>query len=209
MIPLILFALLLQPAQRASLNCADTGSSAAAAETQPVRGPGGAVAVLKVSSADDHSKNSHECNAEYQLLFTSAGTRTPVVVDLEQSDGEYGRSLSLHLEGFSQDGKHVFGVLSEGGRYAITLVFDYDTARGQVQLIDLPKEFMGSSVCPTALSVTGTDEKGEIALELNSASGCAPKRRLLLDPISHKLQNLSQTTTILSLYKSESQAPAR
>ena len=208
MITLILFALLLQPAQQVSVSCANTGEQAAAAETQPVRGPGGAAAVLKVSSTDDHSKNSHDCMAEYQLLFTPAGTSAPVVVELTQSDAEYGRNLTLHLDGFSQDGKHVFGLLSEAGKYPITFLFDYDTARGQAQLIDLPKKFMGTVGCGTTVSVMGTDGMGLIALELNSVNACAPQHRVLLDPVSHRLQDLSPATTIRSLYKSESSAGA-
>src|SRR5690242_14796663 len=206
MITLILFVLLLQPAQQVSVSCANKGEQAAAAETQAVRGPGGAAAVLKVSSTDDHSKNSHECMAEYQLLFTPAGTSTPVVVELTQSDAEYGRNLTLHLDGFSQDGQHVFGIFSEGGKYANSFLLDYNTTARQVQLIDLPKKFMGTIGCGLTVSVMGTDEKGLIALELNSVNGCAPQRRVLLDPVSHRLQDRSPTTTIRSFYKSESSA---
>jgi hypothetical protein len=199
-LPILLSALLL-PAQQASMNCADTGTQVAAAQTQPVRGPDGVLAVLKVSTADDHSKNSHDCNAQYQLLFTPAGANAPVVVDLLTSDADYSRSLSLRLDGFSQDGKHVFGIFSEAGKYPTTFLFDYDTTVGQVQLTDLTKQFIGTNMCGTTFSVIGTSENGVIALELNSANGCVPKRRFLLDPISRKLQNVPQRTTILSLYK--------
>jgi hypothetical protein len=49
-----------------------TGANIAATETLAVRGPAGASAVLKVSTAHDHSKNSHDCNADYKLVVTPA-----------------------------------------------------------------------------------------------------------------------------------------
>ena len=185
------------------MNCVDTGSQAAATQTESARGPGGSVAILKVSTADDHSKNSHECNAQYQLLFTPAGANAPVVVDLISSDAEYGRTLSLQLDGFAQDGKHVFGIFSESGKYANASLFDYNIADGQVQLVDLTKKFLGARECRTTFSVIGTTGNGGIALELNSANGCVPKRRFLADPVSQTVQNLSRTTIVFSLYKSE------
>src|SRR6266581_9348661 len=63
LLPILLAASLL-PVQQTSMKCVDTGAEIAAAQTQPLAGPGGASAQLKVSTADDHSKNSHECNAE-------------------------------------------------------------------------------------------------------------------------------------------------
>src|ERR1700693_2630757 len=99
LLPLLL-AVSLLPAQQASVHCVDTGTETAASRTQPLHGPGGVVAVLKVSTADDHSKNSHDCNAEYQLLIMPAGARTPVVVDLLTSDADYDRIISLRLDGF-------------------------------------------------------------------------------------------------------------
>jgi hypothetical protein len=101
----ILFATLILPAWQASTHCVDSGADTATTQTQPLSGPGGASAVLKVSTADDHSKNSHECMAEYQLGFTPAGGGAPVYVDLIASDADYDRIISLRLYGFSQDGK--------------------------------------------------------------------------------------------------------
>jgi hypothetical protein len=191
------------------VNSANTGEQVAPAETQPVRGPGGAMAVLKVSSTDDHSKNSHECSAEYQLLFKPPSASAPLVVDLLITDAEYGRNLMLQLEGFSQDGKHVFGIFSEDGKYANSSLFDYDTTARQVQIIDLTKLFFGSQQCRTTFSVMGTSENGVIAVELNSVNGCVRKRLFLLNPVSRMVQNPSRTTAILGLYKPESPTGAQ
>ncbi len=187
------------------MKCVDTGAEIAAAQTQPLAGPGGASAQLKVSTADDHSKNSHECNAEYQLLITPAGGGPPVVVDLNASDAEYDRIISLRLDGFSQDGKRIFGILSEAGRFPSTTLFDYGTTNSKARLIDLTKLFLGTAWCSTTFDVIGTTESGAIALELNSINKCVPKRRVLLDPIS--LQPLPRGPSILPLYKLKDDAP--
>jgi len=110
--------------------------------------------VLKVSTADDHGTNSHDCNAEYQLLFLPAGARAAVVVNLLTSDAEYDRIISLRLDGFSQDGKRVFGVLSEVGKYPATTLFVYSTADGRVQLMDLRKSFAHMMAAKSARHLT-------------------------------------------------------
>ena len=196
----ILFAALILAAQQASMHCVDTGAETATAQTQPLPGPGGASAVLKVSTADDHSKNSHECNAEYQLLITPAGGRKAIVVDLNASDAEYDRIISLRLDGFSQDGKRIFGILSEAGKYPLVTLFAYNTIDGQVQLVDLKKQFIRAVECQTTFDVVGTTEAGSIAVELNSSNGCVPKRRYLLNPTKGRVQRLQQGVPIQSLY---------
>ena len=206
LLPILLAASLLS-GPLASMNCTDTGTTIASAQTQTVRGPGGEAAVLKLFAADDHSKNSHDCNAQYQLLFTPAGANAPVVVDLLASDADYGRSLSLRLDGFSQDGKRIFGVLSEGGTHPFTTLYTYDTPDGKVQLIDLTKQFIGAAECKTTFEVIGTSEDGAIYLELNSANVCVAKRRYLLDSSGRKVQPFLQGAPILGLYKSEGGTP--
>jgi hypothetical protein len=208
LLPIWLAAALL-PAQEVSAHCVGTGSEIASSQTERLRGPSGMAAVLRVSTADDHSKNSHECNAEYQLLISHPGAGTPVLVDLLTSDAEYDRILSLRLEGFSQDGKGVFGILSEAGKYPSTTLFEYDIAGGKVQLIDLRKPFANrvAPKCGTTFDVIGTTETGAIALELNSAEKCSPTSRWLLNPTSGKPQRLPQGQTIVSLYQFKGDAP--
>jgi len=94
------------------------------------------------------------------------------------------RSLSVRLDGFSQDDGRIFGVLSEGGANPITLLFDYHASGSPVQLGDLAKQF--ASVMPAArirtLDVVGTTSSGAFVLETNSAKPCASSSRWLLDP---------------------------
>jgi len=203
MLPFILLAASLLTSQQASTQCVDTGDDSAATQTQAVRGPFGATAVLKVSTADDHSKNSHLCNAEYQLLVTPAAGGAPVVVDLLTADDDYGRNLTLRLDGFSWDGKRVFGIFSERGKRTATFLFDYDTTNGNVQLVDLKEQFAHilDASCSQTFGVLGTSETGAIILELKSATPCASSGRWMLDRAGGKPLRLPQGSSILGLYE--------
>jgi hypothetical protein len=206
MVSLILLAASLLTSQQASTQCVDTGANIAATQTQPVHGPSGAAAVLKVSTSDDYGKDSHLCNAEYQLLFTPAGGRAPVVVDLLTADDDYGRSLSLRLDGFSRDGKRILGIFSESSKRTATFLFEYDTANGNVQLVDLSKQFahIVAASCSETFDVIGTSETGAIILELNSVKPCAANGRWMFDRASSKPLRLPPGTSILGLYEFKS-----
>jgi len=203
MLPFFLFAASLLASQQASTECVDKGADLATTETQPVRGPSAASAVLKVSTADDHSKNSHECTAEYQLIVTPASGGAPVVVDLLTADDDYGRTLSLHLDGFSRDGKHVFAIISESNKNTSTFLFDYDTTSGNVRLVDLKMQFAHTmpSSCSSSFGVTGTTEAGAIVLELNSEKACGAVHRWMIGAANDKPKRLPQEASILGLYE--------
>ncbi|MGA7850493.1 MAG: hypothetical protein WCA13_15410 [Terriglobales bacterium] len=198
LLPILLAAFLL-PAQVASMPCANI----AATQTQPVRGRDAMSAILKVTSKDDDSKNSHDCEAEYQLLMTPGLAGAPLVVGLLTSDAEWDRSLSLRLNGFSQDGRQVFGILSEGGKSPSTTLFDYDTADGKMLLIDLKKPLAHSvaAKCRSTFDVIGTAASGAIVLQVNSANCLAANDRWLLSPSGEKAQRLPPDATFLSLYE--------
>jgi hypothetical protein len=200
LLPILLAASIL-PGPQAAMECVDTGADMATTQTRSVRGPNGVTAVLKVSSADDHSKNAHDCDAEYTLVVTPAAG-TPVVVDFLASDGEWGRSLSLRLDGFSRDGKRVFGILSEGGKYPSATLFDYDTTGGPVNLIDLKKRFAHviATGCSATFDVAGTTETGAIVVMLNSGKPCAVSRRWLLNPAESKPRILPPAAPIQDLF---------
>jgi hypothetical protein len=206
---LILLAALAFTVEQASLNCADTGANIASTQTRPLRGPEGTVAFLKISTADDHSKNSHLCSAEYQLLLTRGAANDPFVVGLLTSVGDYNRTLSVQLGGFSKDGKRVFGILSEGGQYQSAIVFEYDIADGNVQLIDLKKQFaqVVGRKCSATFGVAGTADNGAIVLELTSANGCLPNSRWLIASANGPAQPLPHGAPVVSLLGSAVEAP--
>jgi hypothetical protein len=203
LLPILLAALLL-PSQQAAMRCNDRGSESAATQTQPLRGPGGVVAVLKVSSADDHGKNTHLCSADYVLLITPADAGAVRVIDLLASDADWGRTLSLRLDGFAHDGKRVFGVLTELGEYPSTIAFAYDTTTGKVQLIDLKKEFahVVTARCNTTFGVAGTTATGGIIVELNGSRPCAANGRWLVNPTDGSVHRLPRGAYIEPLFTS-------
>ena len=199
MILAIFLAAAVIPGTQVSMSCTNTGTI----QTEPVRGPGGLTAVLKVSSADDHSKNSHQCNADYRLLVSAPGGASKDV-DLLTSDDVYDRSLVLRLSGFSQKGNQVLGMFSEGGKHPFTNVFAYPGSDGKLQLVDLSQQFapVMSVECSSTLEIAGTTSAGEIVLELNSAQPCGPTRRWVLNLSSGRPRPLPPGAPILSLYGS-------
>jgi hypothetical protein len=205
MLPLILLAASLLPSQKAAMECADTGAAIASAETQPVRGPSGATAVLKVSTSDDHSKDSHDCNADYKLAVTPSAGGAPVEVDFLASDGDYGRSLSPRLAGFSQDGKRVLGILAEGGKYPTMLLFDYHGTNAPVAIVDLKMQFarVAPPGCIETLEIIGTTASGAIVLESISEKACGSSHRWLVDDAGSKARPLPPGGSIQGLYGSK------
>lgn len=171
-------------------------SNSATTQTQSVSGPAGSTAVVKISAEDDHSKDSHDCMAEYKLVVQPA-SGAPVIADLLSSDGDWGRKLSVHLDGFSPDGKRVFGTLSET---PVAMVFDYHTTDQRVDLLDLKKALkqMAAAKCGTSAAVAGTTDSGAIVLESIPATQC--KTRWLFDPATKMLHRLPQGQAVRALF---------
>ena len=183
-------------AQEASLDC----SAIAAAQTQPLRGPAGLTALVKISAEDDHSKDSHDCMAEYKLVVQPQG-RAAVITDILSSDGDWGRKLHARLDGFSLDGKQVFGILSEAGPGPSAMIFRYHTASQQIELLDLKKALkqMAAAKCAGAAAVVGTTDSGSIVVESTPRSQCGIS--WLFDPASQTLRRLPQSQSVHTLFK--------
>jgi hypothetical protein len=197
MLLLLLLSVSLLSAQEASLDC----SNIATAQTQPVRGPAGVSAVVKVATEDDHSKDSHDCMAEYKLVVQPAGSGQPVISDILSSDGDWGRKVSVRLDGFSSDGKQVFGILSEGGHTPATIVFNYHADDQQVELHNMNKALqqIAAAKCGMSATVAGTTDSGAIVLESSRATQCGT--RWLFDPASHGLHRLPLGQSVHALFR--------
>jgi hypothetical protein len=184
-----------------SIDCANDVTT----ESRSRTGPGGVVAVLKVHSEDDHNKNSHECEANYTLRITlpdgrdgAAGLIPPM--GFTSSVAEWGRRLSVHLDGFSNDGQHIFGVISEGGKYSFVQVFDFKRDGSHVEIqIQQGLSHLKAANCGTSFAVAGTTNAGEIVLEPNTASRCRMDRRWLLNKAG-KLWDLAKNESFMPLY---------
>ena len=170
------------------------------AQTPAVRGPAGVSAVLKVSGVDDQSKKSHDCMAQYQLSVLPDGGGEAAVADILTSYGDMGRKLSLRLDGFTPDGKRVFGIMSESGRAPDSTLFDFHTSDGKVQLFDIAKARRQVPVakCGTEVAVSGTTEAGDIVIGPDPPSKCA--NRWLFDPANSTLRRLPEGKAVIALF---------
>jgi hypothetical protein len=173
------------------------------AQTPAVRGPAGASAVLKVSFVDDHSKHSHDCVAQYQLALQQDGGGAAMAADILTSYGDLGRKLSLRLDGFTPDGKRVFGSISESGRAPDSTLFDYNTADGKVQLFDIAKarRQIPVSKCGPEFAVSGTTDTGDIVIGPDPPGRCA--NRWLFDPASTMLRKLPEGKAVVALFSAQ------
>lgn len=159
--------------------------------------------MLKVSSEDDHAKDTHLCMANYRLLIAQHSGE-PKDVDLLSSDNDWGRKISIQLSGFSQDGTKIFGTFSEAGAAPVQQVFEYNTTDGNVRLFDLPQLAAHSAPakCIALTQIIGTTESGAIVLQLRSGKYCANTRRWLLNSVKGPLRPAPKHVRIQELYTS-------
>jgi len=171
-----------------------------------VSGPGATVAVLKVSTEDDHSKDSHLCMADYQLVITQSSADKPTMVDLLSSDDEWGRSVAIQLSGFSHDGKRILGMFSEGIDTPMQQVFEYNTDDGLVRSFDLPKlaGHLTTKKCLMNTQIIGTSENDAIVIQLRSGKYCAHTSRWLLNSAKGPLRRFPKRASVLELYGASS-----
>jgi hypothetical protein len=197
---LILMLSSLTLAQEASSPCANL----AAAQSEAAEGPDGTTVVLRVSSTDDASKNSHQCNANYDLKISRPGGGEPQTGELLTSNDDYGRQLSGRLSGFSRDGKHVLGILRESGKHGIMFAFDYQLRDGAVQLIDLKEKIAGmaNGNCGETAAI-GTTANGGIVVEVTAGvkggKPCAASGRWMVDGSGRKAQRLRADAAVAPL----------
>jgi hypothetical protein len=116
------------------------------------------------------------------------------------SDGEWGRRLSVHLDGFSKDGKHIFGVISEGGKYSFVQVFDFrrDGSHSEIQVKNGLARLRAVN-CGTSFAIAGTNGNGELVLEPNTENRCRADHRWTLDKEGN-LRDLKKDEAVVSLY---------
>lgn len=189
-----------------SIDCANDVTT----ESRSRTGPGGVVAVLKVHSEDDHNKNSHQCEANYTLRITltdgrdgAAGLIPPM--GFTSSVGEWGRRLSVHLDGFSTDGQHIFGVISEGGKYSFVQVFDFKRDGSHVEIqVQQGWSRLKAANCGASFAVAGTTNRGEIVLEPDTANRCRMDYRWVLNREGN-LRDLTKNESVLPLYAPQRQ----
>jgi len=175
------------------------------AESRSRTGPGGVIATLVVHSEDDHSKNSHDCLAIYKLRITLPDGRDGAAelmpsMGFFSSDAGWGRRLSVHLDGFSADGRHIFGVISEAGKYSFVTVFDFNRDGPSTEIqVQNGLSRLREANCGTSFAVAGTTDRGELVLEPNTTNPCRKDHRWLLDKTG-QLRAMASNSTLVTLY---------
>ena len=191
-----------------SIDCGNNATT----ESRSRTGPGGILVVLVVHSEDDHGKNSHACMANYFLRITlpdgsrdiAPGPMPPM--GFSSSDAEWGRRISVHLDGFSNDGQHVFGVIAEGGKYSFVQVFDFrrDGSHSEINVELKGLSHLNAGHCGTSFAVAGTTDTGDLVLEPNTSDRCHIEHRWLLDRAG-KLRELPGNASFIALSRSGEQ----
>ena len=178
-----------------------TCGSSALAQTQLVNGPDGSSAVLKVSTEDDHAKDTHLCMADYKLEVTHKSDQ-PRAADLLSSDNDWGRKISIQLGGFTSDGKRILGIFSEGGASPIQQLFEYSTDDESIRLFDLRKlaASLKPGKCLINAHIMGTVKSGAIALQMRSGKNCVQTSEWLLNSVNGPMQRLHKHAAVEALY---------
>lgn len=178
-----------------------TCGNSAVAQTQAARGPNSASAVLKVSSEDDHAKDTHLCMADYKLEITRNSDQ-PRAQELMMSDSDWSRKISIQLFGFTNDGKKVLGMFSEGGSSPTQQVFEYDTDDDSTRVFDLRKlaASLKPEKCLINAQIMGTLKSGAIVVQLRSGKNCARSGEWLLNSVNGPMQRLRKRAAVEELY---------
>jgi len=149
------------------------------------RSSAGYTATLKMHSEDDHSKNTHLCQADYSLETVQPNAIANRPLDLLSSDDAWGRPIVFRIEGFSQDGSHVFVFIAEGDFHGYLEIWEYDMkSASMLAEISLEKHFTRrlSRACNATLHVVGTSANGRMILGTSAKNGCAREEMWELGP---------------------------
>lgn len=187
--------------QPTSVKC----GGSAVAQTQTVNGPDSSTAVLKVSTEDDHAKDTHLCMADYKLEVVHNSDK-PHAAQLLSSDNDWGRKISIQLGGFSSDGKKIVGMFSEGGASPTQQVFEYNTEDDSTRLFDLRRLAAGlkPEKCLINAQILGTLHDGAIVIELRSGKDCLHSSDWLLHSVNGPMQRLHNHADVQALYGAKS-----
>jgi hypothetical protein len=127
------------------------------------------------------------------------------VVDLNMSDDDYGRSLTLQLGGISEDGRRMLGIMSEGAKYPSSTLFDYEIGKGPAKLADLRAQLpgIGDRRCDVRFQLMGTTEGGGIVVDVaqneKSEKPCKVAGKWVFDASGRRPQRLTAGVRVAAL----------
>jgi hypothetical protein len=155
-----------------------------------------------VYTGDDGAKESHDCMIS--IYIEMPGVPETGAGNVYNSDDAWNRPFSVRIDGFSQDGKHILGLVSEGGEGAVTEVFDYDdTIVDEVADVADIKPYLARlrrAKCGSSIDIAGTTKDGLVVLEPTTTDPCQAKYRASLNVKTSKLKDFLPQEIFIPLY---------
>jgi hypothetical protein len=171
----LLLMLFLQPAAVQSSGPGGLTCGVRDAQTAPLRSSAGFTAMLKMHSEDDHSKNSHLCEADYSLQISRPDGSANPPFGFFGDDDDWERPIAFRIDGSSRDGHHVFVVILDTAYPGSIYMMDYDMSLGSISReVSLDRHFTRhlSRACAATLHIAGISPKGLMVLGSSAKDGC-------------------------------------
>lgn len=152
---------------------------------------------MRVSADDDHAKNSHRCQARYDILAPANAALKSISVMSTIAD--WGRSLSM-AGGLTVSGI-VVGMVKEGDSMVLLFVSDLQSPVAKTfDMRGLLKSHL-KPTCIASLSIAGTTTGGRLVLSSLRPAACG-QNRWILDPkmASGGLRRLNASSSIEPLH---------
>ena len=176
MLPLILLLLRsLQPAAVQSSGPGDLTCGVRDVQTAPLRSSVGFTAILKMHGDDDHSKDTHLCEADYSLQISRPDGSANPPFNVTSDDAEWDRPLVFRIDGFSRNGHDVFVFILDGAYPGSIDTMDYDMNSDRPREVFLDQHFTRrlGRACAATLHIAGISTKGLMVLGSSARDGCS------------------------------------
>jgi hypothetical protein len=112
------------------INAQSASASSAPSETNGqtahIQSPAGAVVLMKAHSQDFHEKGAHLCTSSYSFEVTGSPGQPIQGLSFGGATSEWDRAISIHIDGFSPDGKLVYFLAVEGGEHPRLWAYSFD-----------------------------------------------------------------------------------
>lgn len=135
--------------------------------------------------SDDHGKNTHFCAADYSLQITTPEKVRRKPFTWTASDGNWDRPITLKVNGFSTDGRHVFLSIAEDNYPGEIEAVNYDMLAGSITsdvFLDYHFTRRLSQACAATLHLVGVSSAGFMVLGTGVNDGCGRKTLWQLSP---------------------------
>jgi len=164
----VLAGLLAQTVLAEQLTCGNSD-----AQTAPLRSPAGFTVLLRMHSEDDHGRNTHLCMADYTIEATRPDGTAAKPDQFISSDGEWSRSLTFRIDGFSKDGNIAYAYIADGSPPTLNAeAYDLRTGTSLGVFVDLGFAKRLDSACAATVHIFGILPTGQMVLATTAGGSC-------------------------------------